>query len=631
MATKTILRASASIVAWVTGSVLGVVLITVLGLSGREYYLSTTEQGQTIARLTAENLTAALAFEDQETAEIFLRTLSSSRNILRATVSRADTGDFADYVIRTPKFDELALPLKEKIVLDDEVLGEFTLWIDVWPAFRSALLWSGLGVVCWVIGTFFAYLLARKFYAQITRPIASLSSMMATVSENEDYGQRFVDDIIEDVNNLGQAFNGMLITIQDREERLKRAITELEEARDSAQAAVRSKSAFMANMSHEIRTPMNGILGMTSLIGRTEMTEQQIRYFKTVEDSAHSLLLVIDDLLDFSELESGRMKLVEEPYSPSELLASVHTFYAEMAKEKEIDFSVIVSTGLPDKVLGDTRRVRQVLLNLVGNGLKFTERGRVAVTVTERLEGPKRLLRFSITDTGIGIAESKHSQLFSEFFQADFSSTRRAGGTGLGLAISQRLVNLMGGTIDFHSRLDEGSTFWFEVPIVETVANPFTRSLGRIAATEPKVDDFNKVHALFSPETHLLVAEDSEVNQLIIKEMLGLYGLCPDIVSNGEECIAAFQQKAYSLVFMDIQMPVMDGVEATRRIMELQRDGVNSGCPIVGLSAHATRGDRSKYLSLGMTDYLTKPIDLSSLERILKELLEEAGDYTAWR
>ena len=630
MATKTILRESASIVAWVTGAVLAVVLLTVLGLSGRQYYLQTIGQGQTIARLTAENLTAALAFEDPQTADIVLQTLSSYEHVVQAKVVGVDLGVFADYVIKTPQFEQLVVPLTEKILLDNEVLGEFTLRVDVWPAFRFGLLWAVFGLFCWVIGTLVAYLLARKFYGQITRPIASLSSLMATVSEQEDYSQRFVDDVIEDVNVIGQAFNGMLMTIQDREERLKRAITELEDARDSAQAAVRSKSAFMANMSHEIRTPMNGILGMTSLLSRTDMTEQQTRYFSTVEDSAQSLLLVIDDLLDFSELESGRMALVEEPYSPRDLLASVDTFFSEMAKEKGLDLTVSMPTNVPEKVLGDARRVRQVLLNLVGNALKFTDQGRVAVTVTQRLDGLTELLRFSVTDTGIGIAESKHSQLFSEFFQADFSSTRRVGGTGLGLAICRRLVGLMGGVIDFHSRVDEGSTFWFEVPVIETVANPFSRSL-KSAAKQAVSKEREEGHALFPADTGVLVAEDSEVNQLIIKEMLGLYGLTPDIVSNGEEAVTAFRRKAYTLVLMDIQMPVMDGVEATRQILELQRSGVNQDCAIVGLSAHATRGDRSKYLGMGMVDYLTKPIDLERLKRMLEEFIAPSDNQTFWQ
>jgi signal transduction histidine kinase/ActR/RegA family two-component response regulator len=625
MATKTILGQSASIVAWVTGGVLGVVLCTVLGLSCRQYYLATVEQGQTIARLTAENLTGALAFEDPQTAEIFLQTLSSSEHVVKATVVRSGQGVFADYEIRTPQFDRLMLPLNENITLENEVLGEFTLWVDVWPAFRFGLQWAFFGLGCWIAGTFVAFFLARKFYEQISHPIGNLSSLMTGVAEREDYTQRSSDGVIEEVNDLGRAFNGMLITIQDREERLRRAITDLEQARDSAQASVRSKSAFVANMSHEIRTPMNGILGMASLLRKTDMTEQQIRYFKTMEDSAQSLLLIIDDLLDFSELESGNMTLVEEPYSPSDMLASVHTFFAEMAKEKRVELTVTIASEIPDKVLGDPRRVRQVTLNLVGNALKFTERGRVAVTVNERLEGGARLLRFSITDTGIGIAEAKHGQLFSEFFQADFSSTRRAGGSGLGLAISKRLVTLMGGTIDFHSRVDEGSTFWFEVPVVETVANPFNRALG-ILPPKRSVESQVNHEPLFPADRGVLVAEDSEVNQLIIKEMLGLFGLHPDIVSNGREALAAFSQKAYALVLMDIQMPVMDGVEATNRIMSLQQDGVNEHCAIVGLSAHATRGDRSKYLSMGMVEYLTKPILIDELERILKEFLMPEQD-----
>ncbi len=433
-----------------------------------------------------------------------------------------------------------------------------------------------------------------------------------------------------------------------------RALEDLAKALDAANAANRAKDEFLGAMSHELRTPMNGIIGMTQLLMQTPLDADQRDAAETVRGSAETLLVIINDVLDFSKLNAGKMDLAHVVVDPRALMQEVVSIFVHSATQKGLTLEWSVDDAVPMRVLADPARLRQILVNLVGNAVKFTAKGRVVIdAAVQGVRAGKVELRFTVTDTGVGITESSRSSMFKAFSQSDTTTTRGFSGTGLGLVIAQRLVEMMEGLIDFESEPEKGSTFWFTV-VLDTAPGearpagpnspprlPISASISGRTIVEPRSlipcsepgplagtrdgaagplpasnAEALRVAGLPLANVRVLLVEDNPVNQKVAAKMLGRLGCSVDLAENGAIALERYDSGRYALVLMDLSMPVMDGLEATRLIRQRELS-TGRRVPIVALTANAMEGDRERCLGAGMDEYLTKPVRSEGLAEVI--------------
>jgi signal transduction histidine kinase len=586
-----------------------VVLIAATGLFLLEQYQAEQRDmrgGQTeLAQVTAAELAAPLAAHDGRTVHATLTSLVQAPNITAASVVDTEGRIVASIAEPGTAANAGSFTLREPVVNNGSKVGELAMRsqqvgigaiLPRYLAVCAALFFATAGL---------ALFMGRWLAGLVIEPVNRLSQAMRDVTDSADYSQHLPIWAQDEFGLLTESFNTLLAQLQANDGALHRAMIDLVEARDAAQAANVLKSQFLANMSHEIRTPLNGVLAMAQILNVGELSPVQRERVEVIRRSGEDLLAVLNDVLDISRIEAGKMEIEGGEVDAEVLGRNVHAVFDSVAAtKKNLAFEVEVAPSAFGPRRGDPTRVGQILNNLVSNALKFTPEGLVRVVVEGMGPGGAQGLKFTVTDTGVGVPADKIGLLFEKFTQADNSNTRRFGGTGLGLALCRELAQMMRGDIEVRSVEGQGSVFTATLPLAR-IADAIA---GEVAGLE---DDDER-------PLRVLAAEDIPTNQLVLRTVLESFGVDLHMVDNGREAVEAWQHGAYDVILMDIQMPEMDGVAATLAIRAAEERSGRARTPIIAVSANAMAHHVKEYRLAGMDGHVAKPIELVKLHTAIE-------------
>ena len=462
-----------------------------------------------------------------------------------------------------------------------------------------------------------ALFLSRWVARRAVEPVIRLSHVMEDVAASGDFQRRVAEAGDDEFAKLSRSFNALLHQLHVNDSDLRRTLAQLVEAKNTAEAANTAKSQFLANMSHEIRTPLNGVITMAEIMAAGDLSAPQRQKLDVVRNSSAALLLILNDLLDLSKIEAGHVELLIEDQDLSGLLREMHDSYGPMLRQKGLEPILSVPEDLSGHWRIDAYRLRQVISNLMSNALKFTAQGSITLGGQVNWPSPdEAIVTLTVSDTGIGIPRDKIDRLFEKFVQVDGSTTRQYGGTGLGLAICRELVSMMGGKIWIESVEGEGSTFYVQLPLTRSLSAPLPA---------PKPKPTSAVTHSPRPRLKILAAEDVRANQMVLQAALEHRNIDLTLVDNGAQALEAVGLERFDLILMDIQMPVMDGLAATRAIRNKERLSGLAPTPIIALSANAMDYQIASYREAGCDDYIAKPIDLARLANAIDRLTQSAA------